>query len=69
MEQLVVTGTRSKKLYKDTPIATEVISRKDIENSSALNIADLLSQRSGVSLQTSVEGGSVLNVLLSLIHI
>ena len=63
MEQLVVTGTRSKKLYKDTPIATEVISRKDIENSSALNIADLLSQRSGVSLQTSVEGGSVLNVL------
>ena len=63
MEELVVTATRTKKLHSDVPIATEVIDRKDIENSGARNIADLLSQRSGVSLQTSVEGGSVLNIL------
>ena len=63
MEKLVVTGTRSKRLHKDTPIATEVINQKDIENSGTRNIAELLSQRAGVSLQTSVEGGSVLNIL------
>ena len=63
MEKLVVTGTRSKKLHNDTPIATEVINRKEIENSGTRNMAELLSQRAGVSLQTSVEGGSVLNIL------
>ena len=63
MEKLVVTGTRSKRLHSDTPIATEVINRKDIDNSGTRNIAELLSQRAGVSLQTSVEGGSVLNIL------
>ena len=63
MDALVVTGTRTKKLHENAPIATEVISKKEIENSGARNVADLLSQRSGVSLQTSVEGGSVLNIL------
>ena len=63
MEKLVVTGTRSKKLHNDTPIATEVINRREIENSGTRNMAELLSQRAGVSLQTSVEGGSVLNIL------
>jgi len=63
MKELVVTGTRTKRLHKNVPIATEVISKKEIKNSGARNVADLLSQRSGVSLQTSVEGGSVLNIL------
>lgn len=63
MNQLVVTGTRTKKIHDDVPIATEVIDIDDIKNSGALNIADLLSQRAGVSLQRSVEGGSVLNIL------
>ena len=63
MNQLVVTGTRTKKIHDDVPIATEVIDKDDIKNSGALNIADLLSQRAGVSLQRSVEGGSVLNIL------
>ena len=63
MSELVVTGTRTQKLHDNVPIATEVISQDDINNSGAQNIADLLSQRAGVSLQTSVEGGSVLNIL------
>jgi len=63
MNELVVTGTRTKKIHDNVPIATEVISQDDINNSGARNIADLLSQRAGVSLQTSVEGGSVLNIL------
>jgi len=63
MSELVVTGTRTQKLHDNVPIATEVISQDDINNSGAQTIADLLSQRAGVSLQTSVEGGSVLNIL------
>ena len=42
---------------------SEVISQKEIQNSGARNVAELLSQRAGVSLQTSVAGGSILNVL------
>ena len=63
MNELVVTATRTKKLHDNVPIATEIITKNDIENSGSRNIADLLSQRSGVSLQTSVEGGTVLNIL------
>ena len=63
MDELVVTATRTKKLHSDVPIATEVVSKSEIDRSGALTVSELLSQRSGVSLQTSVEGGSVLNLL------
>ena len=55
MDEIVITSTRTEKLHKDVPIATEVINKKEIETSGALNVADLLSQRSGVSMSTSVE--------------
>tara|TARA_B100000315_G_scaffold191566_1_gene181808 strand:- start:16035 stop:18158 length:2124 start_codon:yes stop_codon:yes gene_type:complete len=63
LEDVVVTSTRTEKIHRNVPVATEVISKKDIDDSGALNIAELLSSRSGVSLQTSVEGGSILNIL------
>lgn len=63
MDELVVTATRTKRKISNTAIATEVINRKDIENSGSRNVAELLSQRAGVSLQTSVAGGSILNIL------
>ena len=63
MDEVVVTGTRTQKFRNETPIATEVITKNDIENSGARNVADLLSQRAGVSLQTSVSGGSNLSIL------
>ncbi len=63
LEDVVVTSTRTEKLHKNVPVATEVISKKDIVDSGALNVAELLSSRSGVSLQTSVDGGSMLNIL------
>ena len=44
-EDIVVTGTRNNKIYKNSPIAIEVISKRDIENSGALNVNDLLLQR------------------------
>jgi outer membrane receptor for ferrienterochelin and colicins len=63
MDDIVVTSTRTNKLNKDVPIATEVILRKDIMDSGSLHVEDLLNGYSGVSLQTSVDGGSILNIL------
>lgn len=63
LEDVVVTSTRTEKLHRYVPVATEVISKKDIIDSGAMNVAELLSSRSGVSLQTSVDGGSMLNIL------
>lgn len=41
---VVVTGTRTAKTLKDTPILTQVISATDIRRSDATNIVDLLQQ-------------------------
>lgn len=42
LEQVVVTGTRTPKLLKDTPIQTRLVTAKDIAKSDATNIQDLL---------------------------
>jgi len=63
MGSVVVTGTRSGKIHQNVPIATEVISRHEIDQSGALDLGELLAQRSGVSVSTSVEGGTIVNIL------
>lgn len=42
--EVVVTGTRTPKFLKDTPIQTRVITRKDLERADATNVQDLLQQ-------------------------
>ena len=42
--EVVVTGTRTPKFLKDTPIQTHVITSRDIEKHDATNIQDLLQQ-------------------------
>lgn len=42
METVVVTGTRTPKLLKETPILTRVLSAEDIRKADATNIQDLL---------------------------
>lgn len=44
METVVVTGTRTPKLLKNTPVLTRVITNKDIEKADATNLRDLLQQ-------------------------
>ena len=61
-EDIVVTGTRSNKIYKNSPIATEVISRRDLESSGALNVNDLLLTQSGISASPAVYGGYDINI-------
>ena len=42
LDEVVVTGTRTPKLLKDSPILTRVIALDDIRKSDATNISDLL---------------------------
>jgi outer membrane receptor for ferrienterochelin and colicins len=42
LEEITVTGTRTEKRLKDTPVATEVITREEIENSSASTVTEIL---------------------------
>lgn len=42
--EVVVTGTRTPKFLKDTPIQTRVITSKDIARVDATNVQDLLQQ-------------------------
>ncbi|SVC57899.1 uncharacterized protein METZ01_LOCUS310753, partial [marine metagenome] len=61
-EDVVVTGTRTNHLYKNVPIATEVITKKEIENSGANNVKEILLTRSGINTNPSVYGGYELNI-------
>ncbi len=44
LNEVVVTGTRTPKFLKDTPIQTRVITRKDLARVDATNVQDLLQQ-------------------------
>jgi outer membrane receptor for ferrienterochelin and colicins len=63
MESVVVTGTRTEKIHLNTPVATELITTQDIMDSGARHLGELLEQRSGVSVSSSVEGGNIVNLL------
>ena len=63
MNDVVVTSTRSGYLLRDVPVATEVIGKKEISESGATTISDLLEQRAGVSTSTNVDGGAIFNML------
>lgn len=62
MNEVVVTSTRTEKIHCDVPVATEVITRKDIDDSGALDLGELLSARSGVSVTTTITGESVISL-------
>ena len=63
MNDVVVTSTRSGYLLRDVPIATEVISTKEVSESGAVTVSELLSQRAGVSTSVNVDGGAIFNML------
>ena len=63
LDELVVTGTRSPYLLRNVPVSTELITRKDIEDSGAITASELLEQRAGVTIDTNVDGGYVFKLL------
>ena len=44
MSELVITATRTPRSFKDTPVLTRLITRKDIEQTDATDLRDLLQQ-------------------------
>ena len=63
LDDIVITSTRNGYLLRDVPIATEVIGKKEIDESGANTISELLQQRAGVSTSTNVDGGAIFNML------
>jgi outer membrane receptor for ferrienterochelin and colicins len=57
---VVVTGTRVERRTSEAPVATEVISREEIERSGAEDLGELLEEHPGVQIeQTSFRGQNV----------
>lgn len=62
--EVVVTGTRTPKFLKDTPIQTRVITSREIEKTDATNIQDLLQQElPGVEFSYAMNQQTHLNFL------
>jgi outer membrane receptor for ferrienterochelin and colicins len=55
MEEVVVTGTSTPKLYRDTPVKTSVASAKEIENKGASSLADSLEIVTGVRTENNCQ--------------
>ncbi len=63
LNEVVVTGTRTPKLLKDSPVLTRVISASDIKKSDATNISDLLqSELPGIEFSYSMNQQISLNM-------
>ncbi len=55
---IVVTGTRTHRLIKDSPVTTEVIHADEIKNLGAENVGQVLEERAGIIInQDGVRGG------------
>jgi outer membrane receptor for ferrienterochelin and colicins len=59
VDAIVVTGARSERRLADTPVATEVITRRELEESGAESAADVLEHYDGVQIDRSFAGASV----------
>ena len=61
-EQVVVTATRTKKLMENVPVVTEVISEAEIIDTGAENLAQVLEDRPGISIEQGIAGGKTLRM-------
>lgn len=57
LDQIVVTGTRTERILKDTPVTTQVIKGKKITESGTSNISELLSEVTGISIDENPRFG------------
>jgi len=56
LKDIVVTSMRSEYNLNDVPVFTEVINRKDISESGAITVAELIEQRGGVTKSYNFDG-------------
>ena len=59
MDEVVVTGTKTERRLKDTPVITEVITRREIEATGAENIGEVLEHRVGIVVNRDAHGDGV----------
>lgn len=62
LNEVVVTGTFQKHLFKETPVITEVISSKDLQKSGSSEISEVLRTQTGIEIGTGI--GQTQNVSL-----
>src|SRR5688572_7250606 len=58
VDAIVVTGSRTERPLGETPVATEVITREEIDDSGAQNLGDRLEEHPGIYLDRSVAGAA-----------
>ena len=58
-EEIVVTGSRIKERLSDTTVATELINQREIQDSGAENLTELLEEQPGVELERITRGTGV----------
>ena len=63
-DNIVITGTRSKRLIKDSPVATEVIHADEIMNLGAKNVGEILEERAGIIITQDGARGGILSAQL-----
>lgn len=54
-KEIVVTATRTPKLYSETPVKTEIITTTDIQQRVAVNLAEALTQTTGVRVENDCQ--------------
>ena len=59
MDEVVITGTKTERQLKDTPVITEVITRSEIEATGAENIGEVLEHRVGIVVNRDAHGDGV----------
>ena len=59
MDEIVITGTKTKHLLKGTPVITEVITRNEIEATGAENIGEALEHHVGIVVHRDAHGDGV----------
>ena len=59
VDPIVVTGTRTPKPLAETPVATELVTRTDLEKSGAESLSDFLENQAGVTISHSIFGSGV----------
>lgn len=55
LEEIVVTGTATPKLYREAPVKTFIVSKKDIEKKGGHNLADSLEIVTGVRVENNCQ--------------
>ena len=59
LDEMVFTGTRTLELFKNVPVATELVRREEIERCAAVTAADALQSEIGLDVQEDFSGQGV----------